>query len=67
MNILFDLLYFCILDFLFFGFTAKLCGRGCNYNCEHCRNWACTHGVSPKPKSFYPVRDWSWWCNLKNK
>lgn len=62
MNIFFHILYFIIIDYLFFGITAKFCGKACNYNCDKCKNWACTHDVPYEKQGFYPVRDWSRWC-----
>lgn len=53
MDFLFIFIYLIIFDYLFFGITSMLCGRACNYNCKNCKNWACTHGVEPRPKIFY--------------
>lgn len=56
------IIYFILLDHLFFIITAKIYGKCCNYDCTQCKNWACTHGGPYENKGFYPVKDWSKWC-----
>ena len=60
--IIFNLIYITVLDHLLFGFTAYFQGKKVNFDCNKCKNWACTHGTEYEKKGCYPVRDWGKWC-----
>ena len=57
-------IYLVLSDILFFSITAIFCAKRCNYVCDKCSNWACTHG-QPKGYRDWIIRDYSKICGKR--